>query len=737
MEKEALAPSEFQRGRKILYKFTFFNVLSFLLISSNIIILYAIKLKAGSFFIGLLSSFLQLSYIFLLLGRLLIKRMGVVKLMGRFWLLRYLLMLPVFVTPFLYYKGLNFYALLILAIAVLGFNVSRGIAITSWNPIMGEFAGKKDRGFFLSRIQIITHIVTILTSIVIALFIGENAPPERFTIFIGFGIIAGFVACHYIFKLPEPIESDRGISTDFLKNTLESLKEKAFRKFIAFFFVSSLSLAMLTPFIIVFFKNIYGNSDNEIILFTIAGGLGALAMALINGFMIDRIGSKPFILMYSIVATLVTIPLIIAPSGLKRENILIFAALIFFFSYMANNGLFNTSQVYFYSFIKPEERLNLGVVYFLSMGISGTIGSLLGGSLLEMLQTYFINNKVLPFQIYFAIIMLLFILNSLLILTLKDTGIYSVRNALAIIFSPRDLRAIGLLNKLDKSKNLSEEKSIIQALGSSGSIVTREEILLRLKSPSFLIRAEALNALHGLPLDSRIEKVLLSEVKNHHFTTAYIAAELIGEKRLKSGIKVLRQALYSKDYFLAGKSMVALAKLDDRESIDSIIHIVEVTSNPRLIIHGAWALQIFHHKDAIGPLIMKMEKKGSPFLRDEVIMSISRILNFFEDFYPIYTTFLESAHEGIELLKDMANLNTLKDSEKSELEEICNLMSRDTTLFNERTKKILNRLLKGNSENSYLNYFQKGLSNKRIGKLERFKFLVAFICIKLSIYENN
>ncbi len=752
MERESLSPSEFRRGRETLFKFTFFNVLSFLLISSNIIILYALKLGASSFFIGMLSSFLQISYLFMLAGRFLIKRMGAVRLMGTFWLLRYLVMLPIFVTPLLYHRGYAFHALFILAIVVFGFNVSRGIAITSWNPIMGELAGKKDRGSFLAKIQLITHLVTILASIGIAFFIGKDAPPERFTLFIGIGILSGFIACHYISRLPEPVESSRGIGERFTRSIVESLKDKSFLKFIVFFFTSSLSLAMLTPFVIVFFKNVYGNTDSDIIIFTIAGGFGALSMALINGFMIDRVGSKPFILMYSVLTAAVTIPLIIAPSYTNREFQLIFAALIFFFVSMGNNGLFNTSQVYFYSFIKPEERLNLGIIYFLAMGVSGTIGSILGGSILEVLQTHIEGpagtlEGAFPFQMYFAIILVLFVINSLIILSLKDTGLYTVRDALSIIFSPRDLRAIGLLNRLDKSKSIAEERSIIHALGNSGSVVTREELLSRLKSPSFVIRTEALTALHGIPIDGRIEKVLISEVKNHQFTTGYIAAELIGEKRIFSAIKPLRLAMFSNDYFLAGKAMVALAKLEDRESIGDIISIIEKTTNPRLIIHGAWALQIFRHRESIPVLVKKMERKTAPFLRDEIILSIAGILDIFDKFYPYYTRFLESAHEGIGLLEDLVREKlssekgeekTDRDSSLTKLLELLEHLRRGSGAFSAGVISLFDELVKSNSSLNFLRFFYGGLKNDSIARLERFRFLIAFICIELpsksSIY---
>ncbi len=691
MRASGLSPTELTRGRKIFLAYTFFNVLSFLLINSNLIILFALKLGANSFIIGLLSSFIQISYLFMLVGRNLIKKMGAIRLFGTFWTLRYILMIPVVFIPLLHNLKINFQtaSLTILLFSVLAFNISRGIAVTSYNPVIGELAGDKDKGNFLSKVQIINHALVISTGVLIALYLSKNAPITKYTLFIGIGIASGLIGSYLIFKLPEPVASDRGITKSFRESISNVFKIKALRKFFVFLFTSSLSIAMLVPFVLVYFKNVYHNLDSQVIFFTVAGGFGALSMALINGFIIDRIGPKPLTLIYGSIIVLILIPLLLTPSFSISTREYIFACLTFFFTYMGTRGILNTNQLYFFSLIKPEERLNLGILYFLTMGISGTGGSLLGGALLDNFQKYFSGSQVLAFRTYFTILLVLYLITIILTFTLKDIGTYTIRDAMSIIFSPRDLRAISLLNKLGKSKSLSEEKHIIQALGVSGSPVTKEELLQRLKSPSFSIRAEALNALNNVPIDEKIESALISEIKNHHYTTAYLAAEIIGRRKIKSGEKALKQTLTSKDYFLVGKSMVALAQIGSRDTIPHIIKILSKTTNPRLIIHAAWALQIFKEKKAIPALLNKLEEKNSPFVRDEIILSISGILDFFDWFYPMYTTFLESAHEGIEVLLDKLKYHPISQEKKKKIAGVIQNINRDVQLFAIEISKLL------------------------------------------------
>jgi hypothetical protein len=98
--------------------------------------------------------------------------------------------------------------------------------------------------------------------------------------------------------------------------------------------------------------------------------------------------------------------------------------------------------------------------------------------------------------------------------------------------------------------------------------------------------------------------------------------------------------------------MVALARLGDRQSVETIIGLIEGTANPRLVIHAATALEILRDPRGIRPLLGQLTRKSRPFLRDEVLLSLAGILGMGEWFYPVYVAFLERAGDGISLLKD-------------------------------------------------------------------------------------
>ncbi|HOV37478.1 MAG TPA: hypothetical protein PLG79_02060 [Spirochaetales bacterium] len=232
-------------------------------------------------------------------------------------------------------------------------------------------------------------------------------------------------------------------------------------------------------------------------------------------------------------------------------------------------------------------------------------------------------------------------------------GSVGIRNALTVIFSARDLRAILLLNKLDRTTSIESERRVIQEMSETPSFLSVEGLLQRLKSPSFLVRREALLALNAHELDDRVLPPLIQEITNNEFTTAYLAARILGMHGIHKAIPQLRAALGSEDYLLCAESMVALARLGDRQSKGKIELFLKVTHNPLLIIYGAEALKLFGDFSSLPVLFEILEKEKLPeSARNHIILSIAGLFRMDDWFYPAFTLFLEEPFRGIEVLLD-------------------------------------------------------------------------------------
>ena len=726
MRKPNLSPGELGRARGLFILFAVLNVVSFTLLSGNIITLYVLRVGAGNFLVGLLSSFMYSAYLFLFVGRRIAAKWGLVALMGRFWTIRYLLMLPILGSPFFANRGYFEVAFALIIFSVLGFNSARGIAIAAYNPILGEIAAEKDRGSFIARIQAIQHSITLALAVAMAFVLGRSAPLYVYTLFILAGIGAGLIAASIIFRFPEPVLSERTRERNLLRGFRDAFSQGHFRKFIILYFLTTLLIYMVAPFLVVYFKRVYQQPDNLILFFLVFGSLGALLMALASGFLIDKIGAKPLYFLFFAVSTIVLIPMIVSPPVSGAWPVWIFACSVLLFFNLGQFGTMNAGQTYFLGAIKPEDRLDLGVIFYMTLGVAGALGSVFGGMMLQGLEVRLAGSEPSRvFQIYFGAVALLSLVVLLFLNSMENLGAYPIRDAMAAIFSPRDLRAISLTHRFRRVRSVDEDKQTLKAMGESQSGLSLKEILASLRSPRFTIRAEALQALADVPLNESAVQALVSEVKNHAFTTAYLAADIIGSRGVREGIPALRNSLDTHDFFLQGKAMVALARLKDRDSYGQIRAKLRETTNPRVIIHGATALELVRDAEAIPLLLEKLGMKMQPYVRDELILALAGILGFGEWFYPLYVSFLESAASGIATLGDFIAEAQNPRVPKELLTELLNrLPQRDRSLYSGLAVELLQSAEVAMAQINVSTILSEAVLNPKLIKLERFLFLV-------------
>ncbi len=718
-----LSPGELGRVRARFSLFAVLNVVSFTLLSGNIITLYVLHLGGGSFLVGLLSSFMYIAYLTMLLGRQLAPHWGMTRLMGWFWVLRYLCMLPMLLAPLAASAGLPAVAYGLVLASVLASNAARGVAMTGYNPILGEIASERDRGAFLAQNQAIQHAVTVGLGVAMALVLGWRSSMAVYNAFIVLGVAAGLWGARLVFTFPEPPRPS-GPGEKLIHGLAESFRQRTFRRFILLYFFSTLAIYMAVPFLVVFVKQVYSLPDSQVIYLTVVGSVGALLMALASGFLIDRVGAKPLYFVFTSILTLTLLAIVLSPPLASGVGLWLFAAALFLFNNMGQFGMLNASQTYFLAAIRREERLNLGVVYYMTLGVAGGIGSLAGGALLDALGARFAPANA--FRLYFGLCVGIFLVLLGFITRLENLGAYPLGDALGMIISPRDLRAIGLLHRLGRTRTLAEEKDTLRALAGSPSSLSVEEVLSRLRSPRFSVRAEALQALATLPVEEVVVQALVSEVKNHAFTTAAQAAEILGMRRVAQGVPALRRALQSRDYILASAAITALARLDDRESLPAIREALRQSANPHLSIHAASALEVLRDPGSVPVLLERLRRKNPPFLRDELLLALAGVLGMGDWFYSTYSEFLEKGSIGLSLLRERAEEPESSRIPRSLLEELLGRFPlSDKAYFASLAAELLTHLPVVVSGVDLAATLAEAIADPRLARLERFCFLIA------------
>jgi hypothetical protein len=208
---------------------------------------------------------------------------------------------------------------------------------------------------------------------------------------------------------------------------------------------------------------------------------------------------------------------------------------------------------------------------------------------------------------------------------------------------------------------------------------------------------------------------------------------------VKEAIPALREALDSRDFFLCGKSMVALARLGDRQSIPEVERLVATTRNPRLIIHGATALEMFRSASSVGILIPKLQERLSGFIRDEINLALAGLLGLQDFYYSLYLAFLEDKRRGVAALKDYLS-ERLARGEKTRVDpEALQALAEDTlgdeTAFGEVVSGVFRKIRLEVGGENVAPLLIDAACKPSLARLSRFRYLLAAIAIR-SAFEG-
>jgi HEAT repeat protein len=320
---------------------------------------------------------------------------------------------------------------------------------------------------------------------------------------------------------------------------------------------------------------------------------------------------------------------------------ILFLSFLFFILNFGFLGCEGIAQTYFMGLVPSEKTLNMGILYFLVFGVAGAGGSFLAGLLLDTVTGLGYSN-ILSFKILYVIIIVLTAIAVLLQRKLTSLGALSLGEAVKILFSYRDLQAISLLDRLNKTHNFQQETLLLGALYNMPSQLATKGLLERAQSPRLTTRLESIRAFERLEvLNDDAERALVNDIINNPFTTAYISARILGDHGCFSTIPLLRELAFSQDYMLAGEAMIALAKLRDNAFRPQIEQIILYTENPRLKIMGAEALGMYGLPQSLYTLLETLRGSDPPrYLRDEVVLAMAAILDTQNQFYRILVRFI-------------------------------------------------------------------------------------------------
>ena len=634
---EQLSTFRIRQGRRVFDTFSGINSFSFALVTGNTITLYAMLLGASSTVLGLLGAFMSLSFFSIPLGRYGLKRWGLVKTFAHNWMLRNLSLLPLLLIPVLHARGAFDIAVVLMLVSVFFFNFFRGVGLISNNPVIGILSTGKDRGEYIVWLSLVNNATALVATLFLAFLLWQGSGVGTYNLAMMVGIISGTVASLLLYRLPDSgMTSFETTERPFaLRESLSLVRETPnIRTFMLSYFVLTLGIGMARPFIIVYCKAVYGQSDGVLTLFTVCSIAGALLMGLVLRLVIDRLGAKPMYIIFSLLIPTSLLVAVGAPGIGSGTFSLIFLALLSAVTNIGFAGQESAAQTYFFAAIPRNRVVDMSMLYFFILGGTGVAGAVLGGAILDIFGGLGLT-AVTSYRIFFSLCTVLTVCGILVQRGLQNLGSFHVRDSLAVLFSPRDMRALTLLRKLDTTRDPEKETRLIAELGTMGSPISVDKLLDHLSSPRFAVRYEALQSVTRLTrLTPRITDTLFCELEHGEFSTAALAARLLGQFRVLPAAEPLRKALQSPDYRLVAEAMLALARIGDERAQFLAGEVLLSSNNPFVLVHGVQAMEIWHTTAAV-PILLDLLRNEHlpPHVADETILTLSVLMGVPRTFF--------------------------------------------------------------------------------------------------------
>lgn len=290
---ELMSTPTFPPGAKNIFLFTVFNALSYQIILSSPMILYAKSLGARATVLGILAGMTPLLVIFQIPAARYVESVGYKKFIYAGWGMRVAFISGMALVPFAGFFLDRTTQLILLLMLLFGFNLSRGISSCAWLPWMASLIPSELRGRYLLRDAAFLNVSSFAIFLVVAFSLGADPKAWQFASLFAFSAAMGAMSLVFIKRIPEPERMTPIRTSREPVPWREIASHPPFRKLLWMNCAWSFAYGGINTFVVSFLKTEVGLSERVIMLVSSATFAGGLCSLWFLDSRLDRFGSKP------------------------------------------------------------------------------------------------------------------------------------------------------------------------------------------------------------------------------------------------------------------------------------------------------------------------------------------------------------------------------------------------------------------------------------------------------------
>ncbi len=517
MKSQYLSQKEKALGLSEYMKHITYNGLGINFLASTTVYLMAIHCGASNLQLGYISSVIHLSGVILIFLPGLIHGMNLVKVHYYAWIFRGLIC--IFYGLLFFTSGQN--AVMLILAVYTGFCLIRTVGIPVGQPIQQALTNQDNLGEFVTRLLNRAHSMTLVSN-TISFIILSTRVFQTLTglLFIQLlGIAANTMAARHINRVPcrESVIYQSG------RNIFSLLKENLMRRetgTVLTIHWMGLSSVILLTFLIPFLKKVIAMPDNMLFLYSFVASLAAVFSGYLIKPFVDRIGSKPIMILSSSFLAILSLVWAFVPVDTHWGAIFLLSFLTLFSQAMI---IILTARLVLKMIPEKDKITYTSMVHFFSAIIALLLG-LFGGYLIDLGEVTshpYLHDYSLVFMTQ-GVFALGIIVSCYF---LEDRGSLSVRETTQILLSTRDLKAYLDIYQFNLTTNPVKKKTILLAIGLSDTNVATEEIRRILRNPLSAEKGELLKSLYARPRPVLLDEIIqeASDVHSYHRARAIFA----------------------------------------------------------------------------------------------------------------------------------------------------------------------------------------------------------------------
>jgi len=283
----------FPPGLANAFVFATFNALSFQIILSSPMVLYAKSLDASATVLGILGGMMPLLVIFQIPAAGHVERIGYKRFVYAGWGTRVMFIFAMALVPLTGAFLDNPTRLALLLFLLFGFNLSRGISSAAWLPWITALVPVEIRGKYLARDAACVHVSSCVAFLLAALCLGREAASWQFAGLFAFSAVTGAVSLVFLKRIPDVAPPAQQGGPRGPVPWLAIWRYPPFRKMLRMNIAWSVAYGGVGTFTVAYMKAEAGLADGSIMVVTGLAFVGGLAGLTYFESRTDRLGSKP------------------------------------------------------------------------------------------------------------------------------------------------------------------------------------------------------------------------------------------------------------------------------------------------------------------------------------------------------------------------------------------------------------------------------------------------------------